>query len=266
MFFWFFILCISNTEVSASPSGVTRLQPNITYNSFELTGDKKKDSIRFTAQGNSAIIYINGKKTYTYSSKRPDDRLPDYGLEIITLKNGKSFMLIASYGLDNPMSDVNILLQYKNGKIVKIVEFPSIMRKYCSGCYFTRPSDILVSGNTVTFKIYSMNWTIGGRSFNFNYTYKNKTLSRSSNTGRIVSRKYTAAKKITAFKAVSSKSKAFSINVGDKVTISKYYLKNGKLWFQMKNRKGKYGWIKAVSYPGNSYSRSPLFSDAYYHS
>lgn len=263
------LLCSLCTSVKGATPGVTALQNNKTYKSYDLNGDRKKDSIQLKTYTSNyrtvASFYVNGKKVYTL----PKTDCYTAGYRIITLKNGKHFIYACTEGPNSGISQ-HMVLQYKGSKMNKIINFTSLMKLYQGASYINwYPNDgITVSGNTIKVNFTSMNWTLGARSFTFTYKYSGGTLKRASYGGNITSympTKYVAAKKFAVYKKVDSSSKAFYVFKGNKVTVSKYHLKNGKLWLQIKNSRGKTGWIKSLAYNSvKGMSRSPLFTNAFY--
>lgn len=256
-------MILMKTPVKAAVPGVTALQTNKTYKSYDLDGDGKKDSIQMKTYWSGyslrASIYVNGKNVYSM----PKNYWESAGIRMITLGNGKNF--IYTYMEGSSMS-CDWILQYKSKKMSKVVDINNLMKKYQSKSYVSwYPSNgIKVSGNTMSVKVESMNWTIAGTSFIFQYKYKDGTLKRVSYSGAIEnSRVYIVDKKFPVYKKAGSSLVSFTANYGQKVTANKYYLKDGKMWIKLTNSAGKSGWIKALT-TGGGKSRSPLFSNAFY--
>ena len=111
-----------------------------------------------------------------------------------------------------------------------------------------------------------MNWTVGSKVFALEYTYSNGTLKRKGYGGNIIGKNeylYTA-KAFSTYKTPGSKTKAFTLKSGAKVSVTGYYLKNNVLYLKLKNVQGKSGWIKALTRRQSGPGRSPLFWNAYY--
>lgn len=269
------ILCIfsyicANTSFKsfAVTPGITSLKVNKTYKDYDLNGDKKKDKfiLKVINKGyfKNAYLYVNGKKVYSSSKLKSCE---DFLLYIITLQNGRNFVNISAYnGIE--LATENIVLQYRNGGIKTLIDCQSIMNKYCSGVYEV---DFSVSGNNLILKLNAMNWTLGGSKFYFKYEYKNGTLKRLSNFGKVKKLIYSegekllAAKKFNTYKKPNSAKKSYKIKKDQKLSVVKYYLKKGQLWLCLKNSAGKLGWIRGLTYPG-AVSGSPLFKNAFYFS
>ncbi|MDO5391240.1 MAG: hypothetical protein Q4F24_09160 [Eubacteriales bacterium] len=270
---WWHICCLGimvlsimlmKTPVKAATSGVTTLQTNKTYQSYDLDGDGKKDSIQMrTSQSGYkmlASVYVNGKKVYNMPNNH---WWQSAGIKMITLGNGKNFVYA---WMEGESMSCDRILQYKNKKMSTVVDINNLMKKYQSKSYVSwYPSNgIKVSGNTMSVKVSSMNWTIAGASFIFQYKYKDGTLKRVSYSGVIEnSGVYIVDKKFPVYKKAGSSLVSFTANYGQKVTANKYYLKDGKMWIKLTNSAGKSGWIKALT-TGGGKSRSPLFSNAFY--
>ena len=108
-----------------------------------------------------------------------------------------------------------------------------------------------------------MTWTFGAIEMTYIFKYKNGSLIRTSSIGTASGQlQYTAAKVFTAYTNITSYKKAFSVKKGEKISLTNYYLKNGTLWFKVKNSNGKYGWIKGLK--KQSGGRSPLFINGWY--
>lgn len=226
------------------------------YNSYDLDNDRKNDRIKLVYNDNThkVSLVVNGKTVYTlwgesYSS-----------FQIISLANGKKFILVIAEG-PNPSASETVILQYQKGKCKCIVDLQALMDKYCGGSYL---ENIRVSRNTIILEVSSMNWTVGGNIFTFQYQYKGGTLKRNGNIGAICARLDTAAKYFKAYKRAGSKATAFVVKKDQQVRIDKYYLKNGNLWFRVKNNAGKVGWIKGLYYSSKLRAGSPLFKYATY--
>ena len=101
-------------------------------------------------------------------------------IRIITLSNGKPFLCLRG-GTDNDISVFHGLYQYRNGKIVQVVNF--INETY------GRPvneAKIYLSGNTVRVRTEAMSYSLGYCTTEFTYKYQKGTLLRTSNYGKYI--------------------------------------------------------------------------------
>ena len=102
--------------------------------------------------------------------------------------------------------------------------------------------------------------------FVLEYTYSKGTLKRKGYGGNIIGKNeylYTA-KAFGIYKAPGSKTKAFTLKAGARVSVTGYYLKKNVLYLKLKNAQGKSGWIKTLTRRQSGPGRSPLFWNAYY--
>ena len=109
-----------------------------------------------------------------------------------------------------------------------------------------------VSGNTIKTEVAAQFHTTGIICFDMNVTYKGGKFKRTANTFRpnYESRenKWTAGRKIKAYKKAGSKKIAYTLKKGDVVTLDKIVYKNNKVYFQVKRSTGKVktGYIPAA--------------------
>lgn len=236
--------------------------------SYDLNGDGKKDSVWMVSpsfqNSYSGKLYINGKLMYRFPAYDYSDWC---GFKVITLKNNKRFLLLAQEG-DNPGISDNILVQYtRNKKLKKIFDFRSATKKFggaslISQVYGTR--GVYVSGNTLYVRYEKMLWTTGGVTLEFKFKYKNGTLVKASNTGKVLgSGELTTSTSIQTYKTAGSSKKAVLIPGNTNVRVIKYYLKGGSMWIQLKDTWNRSGWIKCLT-RNTGTGRSPLFINGWY--
>ena len=259
----FICLCGLN---SVKASGITAYLTS--SSSYDLNNDGKADTISVTQPGASnnfsGRLYVNGKKLYEFPAKA-------YGLRcqyrVITLQNGRRFILLSAIGSNPGISD-DVLLQYTaKRKVKKIISFKSALNKFGGAGLITQNSAktaVKVSGNTLTIIYQKMLWTTGGIDLVFKFAYKDGTLKRSSYKGNVDGSKgYITAKSIQTYKTTSTKNKSVLIKKNATVYVKKYYLKGSKMWLQLKDTSGRSGWIKCLAKnPGGA--GSPYFSNGYY--
>lgn len=237
-------------QVSAA-AGVKKLSMGAQYQSFDITGDRKNDTVKFTGSKEydryqRIRIYVNGKQaasiklSYVYS----------IDLELITLSNGKPFLFLSGSG-DNGDGE-RLILQYKNKKLKKIIDVDSLWSKYGGHPYATVQS---VKGNKVVLRQSLMSYSLGaGLQCDFTYKYQGGTLKRDGNTAKIIrlscleysgKKCYTAQKSIPVYKnAGSTAKKSFTIKKGQGVYATAVWVKGKKMWIKVRVN-GKTGWIPA---------------------
>lgn len=242
------------------------------YKSYDITGDRQVDQINIaTGYGNridkkdsngyynSIFVSINDK-TYIlktgcfYSAKA----------KLYTLSNGKPYLFLETSS-DNDYHDISGLFNYDQSKkkLVTAVNFTSLFKGYA-----TRSSGTVVkmNGNTITVRYGMMSYSLGGCDVDYNYTYKNGRLVRTSYYGKLIgiskeqgkANVLTAKRNLTACTAPGTTRKAFTIKKGGSVKIMQVWKKDASLYIKVMYG-GKYGWIKAAGL-----NTSQQFSDVVY--
>lgn len=260
--------------VEAANPRIVKLKTGTTYRSYDITGDKRNDTITVRTYNNSTYgyceslkVFINGKTAYSFSNDFFYDG--EYGgveIRLYTLKNGKPFLYLYAQA-DNYDGPVCSVFQYKEGKLKKVIDFQTFFGEYGAHQY----GDVVsVKDNTMTVKYYVMSFVVGPCYIKYNYTYENGTLKRTSNVGNFDKFYYSygkekkifyANKSQTAYTSPNEKSRAFTVKKGDAVYIDKCYC-NGKKMLVRVRYKGKIGWIRAAEeYPGE---KNKQFSNVTY--
>ena len=255
-----FLLCILTFSLripsKAATPGVTKLNRNKTYTGYDLDSNGKKERLLYKENA----IYVNGRKVYSLNGYETDCRL-------LTLRNGKRFLYVFAGEDGSPYSSYKIL-RYRSGKMYVAADLSGLMKNYhnSSVIMWAGNTGVWVADNTVRVFISEMNWTVGSKVFAIEYTYSNGTLKRKGYGGNIIGKNeylYTA-KAFSTYKTPGSKTKAFTLKSGAKVSVTGYYLKNNVLYLKLKNVQGKSGWIKALTRRQSGPGRSPLVWNAYY--
>ncbi|MCD8330589.1 MAG: hypothetical protein LUC27_07950, partial [Lachnospiraceae bacterium] len=251
-----FLLPTSSVR-AANPTKKT-LSTNTTYTKYDITGDKKADKILIkttgdssTGDGSGLAIYINGKKCFSFSDEYYF--LDQVTAQLYTLKNGKNFLYLYTPE-NNGDSPVCAVLQYKSGKLKKVIDFNTTLQKYgyhCSG------SVVKVDGNKMTVKFEIMSYTTAYTVLKYTYTYKDGTLKRSAKTTSVkvgydsTSSTLTTAKSLKLYKSPTSESSCSTLKKGKKVKVTGAYVKSGKFCLKIKTS-GKSYWIKCKkTYPSD---------------
>lgn len=237
---------------------VYKLRPDVTYTSYDITGDKKPDTIwvsvddRENGYYDSVAVYINGKRAYSKKRIGNAAMVDGIAIELIKLKNGKPFLYLATYG-DDDNCDVCAIFRYKSGKLKTAID----CNKYFSSNYGMHRSASLsrVTGNTVVIGYSLMSWAVGPLRTSAKYSYKSGVLKKSSNTPAITvggqRGSYRAAKSITLYKSQACKSKKLVVRKGQSVKFSKIYSNGKTMSIQLKVGK-KTGWLKCQNFKGGS--------------
>lgn len=267
-------LCVLGKEqkVYAAKSGYAKLgnvwdrNKSKTYKKYDVTGDGKADKVKIVMKriGENGYdgrlrIYVNGKLAY-------DNIASDciyWSVGLVFLKNGKTFFNIMSLVSSDDV-DLHKLYQYKYGKFTVAYDF----LKYYEGYAHNVSAGVdSVKGNTIYASICGQFWKTGGIGHNIKIQYKNGKLKRVSNYcpisyGSERKNRWTANRKIKAYKNPGSKKVIYTIKKGDVIKINKVVYKNKKIYFQVKNKNGdgKTGYIPETIYP----SAKTYFKEAYF--
>ena len=265
------MLLLIEIPVYSATAGVSDfLKSNKVYKNYDLNGDGKKDKIVLKERIQdkyklTAYFIINGKKVYTLANKSTIYRSASY--QIITLQNGKSFIVAALEGHNTGISSSQIL-SYKNNKIKKEKDIKNMMKNFQGASFIENYPEkgIQVKGNEVIIRYTSMNWTTGYRVYVFTFKYKDGGLKRNYDGDlKYLDKCYHAKKDIKIYEKPESSRVAYTLKMGEGSYIEKYYLKNDKLYLQVRDMRGRIGWIRALTYAQTKgLSGSPLFAEGGY--
>lgn len=237
-----------------------KLQPYTTYTKFDITGDKIPDKIEVGSwwewdewyeEYNELGIEITVNDQVVLRKNVISTNPYDWDIRLITLKNKKTMLYVATHGLDGYAADVNTVLAWKSGKLKPVLNVNAI----CSGKYLygSYPSARLtkVSGNTLTFDYALKAMMTGCTVFDASYKYKSGKFVRTSSyvkpkIGGKYGKSRAALKNLTVYKSVSCKSKKLTIKKGQKVKLLKMYVKGSKMALQVKVG-SRTGWVKCAT-------------------
>lgn len=251
-------LALSPAVAHAAPKAtkgaeIHTLKENQTYTKYDITGDGRPDSIMvesyYDYYGQSSRFYVNINDSYwafdTYH----------YGVtaRLVKLANGTPYLFLRAWA-DNDDAEVCGLYQNKGNRLKRVVD---CNKGFGTKIGFHPGGDIKkVSGNSITFSFTQMAYYTGRTYADFTYKYKNGTLKKTSNVGKLqvgfkkAKNTYKALKKIKVYKNTKCKSVKFTIKKGQKVKFLKAYVKGNTVRFQVRAG-GKTGWVKLPT-SGNS--------------
>lgn len=250
----FCVVCMSGTALAANPTSV-KLSAGKTYKSYDITGDKKADTILIskkkiyyqgwdTGAYQSVSITVNGKKVYSLNKT-----YFYLSVKLYTLANGKPYLHIDATSDDYGVA-VSGLFRYKNGKLAKEVDFHNTALKCGVGQVGTVQA---VNGNTFAVDYFFESYALSNVKVRYNYKYVNGALKKTSAIGtfkkisfKSAPRSLTTKTKLTAYKSTTSDKKAFTIPAGKSVKIDRCYCGKNYMRFRVKYS-GKYGWVKAAT-------------------
>ncbi|MCM1159408.1 MAG: hypothetical protein NC300_11915 [Bacteroidales bacterium] len=267
------VFCVWGKEqvVYAAKSGYVNLgnvwseNKSKTYKKYDVTGDGKVDKVKITMKrvGENGYngrlrIYVNNKLTY-------DCIAVDciyWSVGLVCLKNGNVYFDIWNL-VSSEDVDIHGLYAYNNGKLETAYDF----LKYYEGYAHNVSTGVeKVKGNVIYVGIGAQFWKTGGISHNIKIQYKNGKLKRVSNYCPIIygskaENRWTAIRRIKIYEKPSSKKVIYTVKKGDVIKINKVVYKNKKIYFQVKNKKGKKGYMPELIYPtGGAYFKEAFFS------
>lgn len=234
------------STAKAANTGVKWVDEDKEYTDYDLNGDGKSDDFYYETSysdenSGDAIgtinVYVNDKKVFSQEREYS----PNYGVQLITLENGKTFVDIESSILSED-DVIHKLYQCKSGKLRSVYDYQKIWENY-SDYYLT---DIKkVSGNSLQLSCYSQFYTTGRVRWNMKVNYTNGKFKRAGSSYTIdykaMGQKniWTAQRIMKAYNTAGGKKVAYKINKGNKIKIYTVVIKNDKVYFKVKNKSGK---------------------------
>lgn len=265
-----FLLAIGIFAAMPSPAEAkaanNTLEVNKTYTQYDVTGDKKADTLRVSAPWNENYkmydryeVFINGKKALSAKDK-------GYSINIQRLKlnNGKVYLAIVAI-VDNSDIPGAAIYQYKNGKLKKAIDLDAMDKIG----YHNSVSDISASGNQIGVTYHEMSHSLGFISFRLNYQYKSGKMVQKTTKPKLLQTSqakgayWTANRSMSVLKAPGGK-KLTTLKPGKKAAIDRIYIntKHNKIYLHVKIKGGKAGWVKGLTkYPAGG---NTLFKEVMY--
>ncbi len=166
------------------------------------------------------------------------------------------------------------IYEYKNGKLVRLAKLFYLTKeqKYADLVLTDSATSELCSsfdGKKMIVKWYDQNPATGNICFRIAYTISGNTIKQVGTAQTIyyynksdklsTKPKWTACRKFTAYKAAGVKTKVYTVNPGDKVTLKTMTVKNKNRWIQITNSKGKTG---CFIVPANYIYQNGYFKEA----
>lgn len=239
-----------------------------TYKKYDVTGDQKEDKLKIsiervgeTKNDGRLCIYINDK--LVYESLAADYMFWNIGL--VYLENGKVFFDIRSMVGSDDLG-IHMLYEYENGELKCSCDFLEYYNRYAN---YYDVSIYKVKGNVISVKAHAQFLTTGNfLSYNMKYEYKDGNIQRASKVHAILyeqgqRNKWTANRSIKVYENPGSKKVVYTLKKKDVITINKVVYKGRKIYFQIKDKrgKGKTGYILAADeYPDKLYFLEAKYS------
>lgn len=233
-------------ESYAATSCKKVLKQNVTYK-YDIDGDGDLDTIKiYTASGDLKIKVNKCVKTLI------NDYDPDYHFEFTTKiydfnKHDKSKEIVFEWV--GPSDGELRLLKFRNSTCKVNRDLPFILGGNSLKSY--DPNTGIVTFTDNHYGIYSKFEQAIGDFICYSkikvngYTLTNQT---TANTDSFVRKnKYIASRKLTAYTSTSGTKKAFTISKGSPAYVYALYQKGNTRYVKVKNKQGKYGYVKAGS-------------------
>lgn len=245
------LLFMGPLKVEAKNPSIVELKSGKTYKSYDVTGDKKKDTVKVSIPKDQYDMYGTIKITVNKKTQKLTRNWTSYDLHtsLVTLKNGKVYLWTKG-NTDNGDDPWECLYQYKKGKFVKVVDFTKTSYKYTN---HDSANVVKVSGNTIAVKQYIMSTAMAGVEYKVNYTYKKGVLKKTSSAYEVTDagyyywakgKKATLKNTKTLYNDVSCKKKKATLKAGTKASVQKIYMTSKAFNIKIKTESGKTGWVK----------------------
>ena len=268
----FMTLCVvflgSKTEAEAA-SRMRKLKVGKTYTT-KLTGNEKH-KVKFTYtkgeyyDAETLNLYVDGEKVKTI-------RQCAYSWNVFLCRiSPKRTLLCVEDSKDNDYNGCMKILEYKNHQMTELADLAEMTRNT-----YGETDKLLTSWARCDLRSVKANklvvrWTDTGAAVGIFYVdipYKISAqgISRGGSGAYALKKttwiktKWTANRSITTYTAAGGKRVSFKVRSGEKVTGVKMTRKNGNMYFQIKNSRGKKGWFKDSNYSIGQYFKEAVFA------
>lgn len=236
-----------------------------TCSQYDVTGDGIKDKVQAVMSYNKSTqkysykITVNDVSVFEQTSGESEDAW--WSLSLLPMQDGKVFFNISRSSFNDYIVKHG-LYEYVDGTLNWFYDMQRHGR-YCDRYDVTIDK---VTGNTIYTNVSAQYYTTGWISYKVNLSYQNGTIKATSNSSSIKYSKYrknkwTANKKISVYKKIGNKKAAYTLKKGDKIKINKIVSQGNKVYFQIKNKKGKTGYIPgAKKYPSKVFFKEAQYA------
>lgn len=259
-------------KVAAAEAYIKKLPVNCDIKKYDITGDRKADKINITYSKynkeewwyEELLIYINDRP-YVIPFPKNDsfNNFSSVQCKLIKLKNGKAFLHMAAYGLDE-YDCFQSIYQFTGKSMKNVLKMYKPMNKFS----ITHSDVIKVKDNTITMRQLAGSLPkFGIVTYNFNFKYKDGKFVRTSDVGNV-----THYMRSTGYKTISknvtwytgkgcTKKKSSSLKKGTKAKPVQIYLTSKGYAVKIKTKSGKMGWIKGTKSSGFTWNQA-IFKEA----
>lgn len=229
------------------------------YRNYDITGDRKKDSILISKSGKDTLnLYINNKKQIL---TKGFSEYCGVNLQLYTLENGKAFLYVGAKCMELGNDGVCGVFQYQSGKMKQIINMGAFFGEYGT----LQQGEVLdIKKDGMKIRVHMMAFSTGSSWIDFEYIYKDGTLKCKNDIGSYYSmgipkRRGIVNKKLSVYRSAGSNSEIYTLKKGDIVTILRCKYLGKKMYIEVSHN-GKKGWIKAQ----DKWQREKQFSNVYY--
>lgn len=236
-----------------------------TCSEYDVTGDGTADTVQAVISFNkqtqkySYKITINDVSVFEETGGESEDAW--WNLRLFSMQDGKVFFDISRSSYNDYIIKHG-LYEYVNGTLNW---FYNMQR---DGSYCDRYDVTInkIDGNTIYTNVSAQYYSTGWISYKVNLSYENGTIKTMSNSSSITYSKYrknkwTANKTIKVYKKIGQKKASYILKKGDKLKINKIVSQGNKVYFQIKNKKGKTGYIPAAKkFPSKAYFKEAQYA------
>jgi hypothetical protein len=238
------------------------------YKNYDVTGDGKKDVIKFMRKDRIAYVewaynrfqvYVNGKCALTVKRFYFGEEI-----QMVTLKNGKKYIYLRLLEEDDDGS--GDLYVYKNGKFVREV---NLLKNLPNGIHPTVEIK-KVSGNKIVFRNTNCTDVLGGIRYECTYQYRSGKLRLTSKTYKLqgygwgtdgidtTTKMFPLTRSVKLYSKKTLQGKTFTLKQGTKVKVTKIYISGKTVSYYLKTEDGKSGWLKDFEHTeGGEYYINP---------
>lgn len=246
---------------------------NETVSVPDITGDGKADKVKFDLSNSYTLngyydnvpimdIFVNGTKVGRVTRHRTVEGTI-FRTHIIRLQNGKVYFCAESYEGSDDHYECDIY-EFKNIKIIKRNNLIGLVK---IGEHNLQARPISVDGNKMRVELWNQTLVMGVESprIYMNYEYKNGKLNCYDTIFNIdrKGKEYECNCNFKLYTNVKFSKISYSVKKGDKLYMQRVCIRDGRIYIQFKNSKGKNGWLKSDVTLNKTSTSEPVFVGAY---
>lgn len=241
------------TKAAVKNPSLVELKSEKTYKKYDITGNKKKDTIKISIPKDknnrygTIKIVMNGK-SQTLTRSKTSKKMRVF---LVTLKNGKIYLWIQG-NTTNENDPWKCILQYKKGKFVKVADLSKTAYNYTKN---SSAKIVKVTGNSITVQQNITSTALADVTYQVIYAYKKGSLNKTSYSYKIVDAAYQHKSKdkkgtlnntVTLFSSPTSTKKIETVKAGTKAAATTLYMTSKSICVKIETTTGKTGWVKCT--------------------